>query len=580
MANTNFTPGTPIVSSWLNDVNTLVYTAPTSTGASLIGWIQSGIGTIYRTIQDKLRETVSVKDFGAVGDGVTNDTAAFAAAAARIQLLGGGKIVIPAGTYIVGQQTFAGAFGKGYAYQAAKILKIENCTKPVVIQCEGCVIRMAPGLKFGSFNPTTGAVFNPTLPFNNTDYAAGLGRVFEFNNNSGGVSITGRFEIDGNNTKAILGGNYGDTGIQLDGVGIFAYGNGSLTIENGYLHHACSDNMQLGWTGAFAGMPKKPVTMSGMMLDYGGRQALSWVGGVGLTAINCKFTNTGKAINEGSGVALASSPGAGVDIEAENSVCRDGLFVNCEFANNSGQCMIADSGDSADVTFMDCRFYGVTQYAIWPRKPRFKFVRCLIAGGAVNAYNSPTEHDRTSFEDCLFSADMSWNGLPAKYSNTLADFFTSQNPRFVRTHFVTNQTTVRLPLTSGATYSDCDFLQNGSVDTALVRGEFRGKNIFTIPTGNNDFTGSTSIGDLTLNGLPVLTVLTTSPAYNSVRGQGNNGSVQQVNQIRWGYTPPADGVHGDIFINLLGSASGRAFWFCTVTSPTAAVWKLAAPIDA
>ena len=40
-------------------------------------FVQAGAGAVSRTVQDKLRATVSVKDFGAVGDGVADDTAAF-----------------------------------------------------------------------------------------------------------------------------------------------------------------------------------------------------------------------------------------------------------------------------------------------------------------------------------------------------------------------------------------------------------------------------------------------------------------------------------------------------------------------
>lgn len=47
-----------------------------SSGSSLVGFLQSGTGATARTVQAKLRDTVSVKDFGAVGDGVTDDTAA------------------------------------------------------------------------------------------------------------------------------------------------------------------------------------------------------------------------------------------------------------------------------------------------------------------------------------------------------------------------------------------------------------------------------------------------------------------------------------------------------------------------
>lgn len=57
---------------------------------------QSGTGAVLRTKIDKLKETVSVKDFGAIGDGVTDDTAAIQAA-----LNIGGDIYVPSGTYIV-----------------------------------------------------------------------------------------------------------------------------------------------------------------------------------------------------------------------------------------------------------------------------------------------------------------------------------------------------------------------------------------------------------------------------------------------------------------------------------------------
>lgn len=50
--------------------------------STLVNYTQAGVSAVVRTVQDKLRETASVKDFGAVGDGVVNDTAAFTAAQA------------------------------------------------------------------------------------------------------------------------------------------------------------------------------------------------------------------------------------------------------------------------------------------------------------------------------------------------------------------------------------------------------------------------------------------------------------------------------------------------------------------
>lgn len=47
-----------------------------ATDAANVGYTQGGTGSVNTTVESKLQEFVSVKDFGAVGDGVTDDTAA------------------------------------------------------------------------------------------------------------------------------------------------------------------------------------------------------------------------------------------------------------------------------------------------------------------------------------------------------------------------------------------------------------------------------------------------------------------------------------------------------------------------
>ena len=49
-------------------------------GSSLIGFKQAGTGAVHQTAQDILRLEINVHNFGAVGDGVTDDTAKFNAA--------------------------------------------------------------------------------------------------------------------------------------------------------------------------------------------------------------------------------------------------------------------------------------------------------------------------------------------------------------------------------------------------------------------------------------------------------------------------------------------------------------------
>lgn len=66
MSDTTFSAGTVINHQWLNDVNAVTYRAQSSIA-----------GSTNRTALSKLSDVVSVKDFGAVGNGVTDDTAAF-----------------------------------------------------------------------------------------------------------------------------------------------------------------------------------------------------------------------------------------------------------------------------------------------------------------------------------------------------------------------------------------------------------------------------------------------------------------------------------------------------------------------
>lgn len=67
--------------------------------ASNTSYTPAGSGAIATDVQTKLREWVSVKDFGAVGDGVTDDTAAIQAAIDAIEAAGGGTIFFPYGDY-------------------------------------------------------------------------------------------------------------------------------------------------------------------------------------------------------------------------------------------------------------------------------------------------------------------------------------------------------------------------------------------------------------------------------------------------------------------------------------------------
>lgn len=83
-----------------------------SQSAAFMLFLQAGTGAVWRSAQDKMREIFSVKDFGAVGDGVTDDTAAIVLAAAALS--SGQTLYFPNGTYLISYQGAAYASVHGY----------------------------------------------------------------------------------------------------------------------------------------------------------------------------------------------------------------------------------------------------------------------------------------------------------------------------------------------------------------------------------------------------------------------------------------------------------------------------------
>lgn len=124
VVDTQFVSGTVITSDWLNGVNdfvntdgaTKVYadnvgtvlradlasTSDAAKGDALLGVNLAVTGSVGRTQHQKNNDYVSVKDFGAVGDGVTNDSAAVQAAIDWVFTQSTGHdVYVPSGTYLL-----------------------------------------------------------------------------------------------------------------------------------------------------------------------------------------------------------------------------------------------------------------------------------------------------------------------------------------------------------------------------------------------------------------------------------------------------------------------------------------------
>jgi len=92
--------GSGIGAGSVADVNIANNAAIQSTKLS---FTQGGTGAVAQTVAAKLAHTVHVADFGAVGNGVTDDTAAIQAAINYVSTLSGGNVLFDAKAYAISQ---------------------------------------------------------------------------------------------------------------------------------------------------------------------------------------------------------------------------------------------------------------------------------------------------------------------------------------------------------------------------------------------------------------------------------------------------------------------------------------------
>lgn len=140
-----------------------------ATGSANVGYTPAGTGAVVTTVQTKLRQNVSVKDFGAMGDGVTDDTAAFNLAQSYAAGVGGALIRVPTGTYVLKDFDitnkniiFEGeTSGYGYTNVTTNVSFIPAIGATYVARLKGSTANQAAqsGFKNIEFNcPTSGLV--------------------------------------------------------------------------------------------------------------------------------------------------------------------------------------------------------------------------------------------------------------------------------------------------------------------------------------------------------------------------------------------------------------------------------------
>ncbi|HUC83266.1 MAG TPA: right-handed parallel beta-helix repeat-containing protein [Flavisolibacter sp.] len=426
-------------------------------------------------------EKINARDFGFLpsANAATNTKALQRISTYINEKKGDVVLIINKGAYTVGAETFAGAEGKGYSYRGESLLKIEGCTKPVVIEGNGATIKLASGLHFGSFNNRTGAAHNaPAGGFYDYNYVAYPGNMIDVSNNAS--IVVRNLTLDGNLQQQKLGGYWGDTGIQLPADGIFGKDNGELIVENVTSRYFLRDGIHIGNTTPNEKAAVKRIFLLNSTFDGNTRQGFSWIGGNHLVATNCKFINTGKTVNAQTKKPVISAPSAGVDMEAELGLIRNGVFTNCTIDNNGGAGFLS-VGDVGNIRYEGGKIIGATNWSIYGTGPKAVFEKVTIVGSPVNLRigTGPNDADNARFNSCLITLDSTLSPTKKVYGNYVMDFGGGAGGHFINCTFESKgRGTVYGG--SGCVFTNCTFKQE---DTApgyngypFMSGTFYGTN--------------------------------------------------------------------------------------------------------
>lgn len=340
-------------------------------------FLQSGIGAVSRTAQSKMRDTVSVKDFGAVGDGVVDDTAAVQAAI-NFAITSYCGLYVPYGQYSVTGLTAVltavppvvsfSMFGSSMT--GALLIKRGATTNPIltITQSGGAGVANAliSGLGFtGNANNADGLV------------ATSLGGVVvsncQFYNNNTGLNCNG--SVASQILECFLNGN--NTGIAMKAsTSPVTYANAN-SIENTRINN----NKNLGVdfiAGSFLALRGCDIEENGQagVLTTGGFIVRAGVAAEnstsGLSLYDCWFeANFGRAFQ----VESTGTPSFVVSLNSVNFLSTEG-----------GHAVFVAGGSGAQYIFQSCLAPGGTD-TVSVTAGRLTLLNCsinAIAGTQTN----------------------------------------------------------------------------------------------------------------------------------------------------------------------------------------------------
>jgi hypothetical protein len=499
----------------MNKNGSVVYSAPAATerysdavisavNAEDVVYDPPFANAVQTNVEAKLAQTVSIKDFGAVGDGVTDDTAAIQAAIDAVALTGG-TLIFPTATYVFSPASVqvGGSTGRSQFSHTAGIF---DSLTGVAIDGQGSKIVYSGTFYYGYFSGS----FVPT------------------NESSGGVPFTppgfARFTncenaeirnltIDGPLTSSSATVVFGGTGTdvrQIGGIGIYFANNDVASANNVSVSGMLFDGFYVNQSAA-----NSVTEMLNCKAYRCNRQGLTIAGSQQFTAIDCAFEETGRG---NYGAAAVSPPSSCVDIESEGGEIKNVTFINCKLHNSTGRSLeffVSGGNPISQVKFYGGQISGPGGITTPPVDTLFDSV--LVATFVFsNRDNTQTvgvlPTDAVQYRNCKFvrnSTKYNYSGAwftANSCTGGLFDgcLFENEDATFVA------QTMAGTPDSAYTTFKDCRFVDPVATSALGFKGQFtgnisfsaNGQNFYTSPTrscffecnvnGNQKVIGSTS----------------------------------------------------------------------------------------